>query len=554
MKINKILFGFVIGLALAACTEMDQIVPASGTMLKEQVQKTYADYPERAEAPFAGMFTDIGLPAKLYETPDDWEFLMIMFCNDLESGDALIADSGYNWFSVCGEYSSRSATYRNPAIRYRVPYNMIASANTFLASYDEAQMIADDNKDALAKMAQAKALRAYSYMYLAPQYQFAPNTYVDADGDYGKNLPCVPIITNETPDPANNPRATVQEIYNIVVEDLDWAIQYLDGYTRPSKNYIDQHVAYGLRARANLLLGNWQAAYDDAVAAADGYTPASIADVSKPYFYDINSEDNWIWGYDMTTDNALRYRYATTSSWLRSFSAWSYSAACAVYTCINKLLWDLIPATDVRKGWWVDENLESPLLNGLAWPGFPDVANADDGGDSKLPYSAYTNVKFGCFSVGTTSNDEDMPLMRVEEMLLIQAEALANIQGKEADAKEIVTKFVTTYRDPEYVFNAHGFTTLDEIWFQRRVELWGEGFGVLDNLRLNKNIIRFNGDPKSTNFADAFRFNIEAQDPWLRMRFPQGETNTNFGIVDNTGGSTPSIDQNPNLKDGVIAK
>lgn len=62
--------------------------------------------PERAAAPFANMFIDIGRPAKLYSTPDDWEFLMAMFCNDLEGADALIADTGYNWFSVCGEYSS----------------------------------------------------------------------------------------------------------------------------------------------------------------------------------------------------------------------------------------------------------------------------------------------------------------------------------------------------------------------------------------------------------------------------------------------------------------
>lgn len=554
MKMNKLFFVLSVGLAatMVACTEMDDIVPAGGTMLVTQVQDTYAAYPTRSTASFSGMFTDIGLPDKLYSTPDDWEFLMIMFCNDLEGGDALMPNNNYNWFSVCGEYSSRSATYRNPAIRYRVPYNMIASANTFLASYNEEEIEAADNKEALAMIAQAKVLRAWSYMYLAPQYQFAPNTYVNADGDYGRNLPCVPIITNETEDPANNPRATVGEIYDIVLADLDYAVAKLDGFTRSSKMYIDQHVAYGIRARANLLMGNWQAAYDDASKAAEGYTPASIADVSKPAFMDI-SESNWIWGYDMTTDNALNGRYATTSGWLRSFSAWSYSAAVNCYTCINKLLWDLIPATDVRKGWWVDENLESPLLAGLAWPGFDDVANADDGGDSKVPYIPYTNVKFGCLTVGTTANDEDMPLMRVEEMILIQAEAQANL-GNEDKAKQIVTDFVRTYRDPEYVFNAHGFSTLDEIWYQRRVELWGEGFGVLDNLRLDKNIIRFNGDPKSTNYADAFRFNIESQDPWLRMRFPQGETNTNFGIKDNVGGSTPTIDQNPNLKDGVIAR
>jgi hypothetical protein len=246
--------------------------------------------------------------------------------------------------------------------------------------------------------------------------------------------------------------------------------------------------------------------------------------------------------------NSWNGLYATTSGWLRSFSNSAYSCATQTYVCINTLLWNKIPDTDVRKGWWVDENLESPLLEGLKWPGFDDVANADDGGDAKLPYLPYTNVKFGCNPIATDVNEEDMPLMRVEEMILIQAEAKAHSDA--GTAKSILENFVKTYRDPSYSADAGGRTLLDEIWFQRRVELWGEGFGVFDNLRLDKPIVRSHGEGTS-NIADAFRFNLDSQDPWLRMRFPQGEMNTNFGIVDNQGGQQPTIDMNPGLRDGV---
>ena len=544
MKLNKIIFAFAAGLAFIACNKMDEIIPQSGTMLATQVQETNIIAPSRASASFNGMFTNIGKPRKMYNTPDDWEFLMILFCNDLEGADALIADSGYNWFSVCGEYSSRNNTYRNPAIRYRAPYNMIGDVNTFISGY--AEDVTDET--AINMIAQARVLRAYSYMMLAPQYQFAPLTQT-SEG-LGKDLPCVPLVTPATEDFTNNPRATVGEVYNFVLEDLDYAVEKLDGASRTSKMFIDGNVAHGLRARVHLLLGNWDQAYNDAVAAANGYEPASIFEVSKPAFMDI-SEHNWIWGYDMAaglpTDVGGNGLYATTSSWLRSFSNWSYSAACQVYTCINKLLWDKIPATDVRKGWWVDENLESPNLAGLAWPGFPDVANADDGSD-KLPYLPYTNVKFGCNPIATVVNEEDMPLMRVEEMILIQAEAKAHTDA--ATATNILESFVQNYRDPAYSASASGRTLLDEIWFQRRVELWGEGFGVFDNLRLDKPIVRSHG-AASSNIADAFRFNLDSQDPWLRMRFPQGEMNTNFGIVDNQGGQQPTIDMNPGLRDGV---
>lgn len=549
MKLNKLYFAIVaVAVALASCSKIDRIVPEGGTLLASQVQETNAIIPSRASASFNGMFTAIGQPCKMYDTPDDWEFLMIMFCNDLEGADALIADSGYNWFSVCGEYSSRNNTYRNPAIRYRAPYNMIGDVNTFLAGFAE-----DVDDPALLNMiAQARVLRAYSYMMLAPQYQFAPLTQT-SEGK-GADLPCVPLVTPTTEDFTNNPRATVKEVYDFVLEDLDYAVANLEGTTRSSKMYIDGNVAHGLRARVHLLLGNWDQAYNDAVAAASGYEPATIAEVSKPAFYDI-SEHNWIWGYDMADGyptyvaNNVRGNglYATTASWLRSFSNNGYAPACQCYTCINSLLWNKIPATDVRKGWWVDENLDSPLLDGLAWPGFPDVANADDG-DNKKPFLPYANVKFGARSIGNVTNEEDMPLMRVEEMILIQAEAKAHTDA--GTATSILENFVQTYRDPSYSAAAGGRTLLDEIWFQRRIELWGEGFGVFDNLRLDKPIVRSHG-AGSSNIADAFRFNLDSQDPWLRMRFPQGEMNTNFGIVDNQGGQQPTIDMNPGLRDGV---
>ena len=483
------------------------------------------------------LYVDIGRSAKQYSTPDDWEFLMILFCNDLEGADMVMPDSGYNWFSVCGEYSSRNANYRNPRIRYRTPYNMIESANTILDGFGEDV----DDPNSIGIMAQARALRAWSYMLLAPDFQF--NYQVD----YYK--PCVPIITQEPVDYTNNPRACVKDVYNLIIEDLSFAVDELEGESRPSKMYIDGNVAHGLRARAFLDMGEWEKAYYDAVCAAQGYTPATVEEVSKPSFYDI-SEHNWIWGYDMTPEVASVYRYATTSSWLRSFSGWGYACATQCYSCINKLLYDKIPENDIRKQWWVDEDLNSTLLNGLAWPGFDDVANASDGGDVKLPYIPYTNVKFGCYSVGTEANDEDMPLMRVEEMILIQAECKARM-GDENGAKTILENFVNTYRmsSGTYSAQAGGRSILDEIWFQRRVELWGEGFGIHDTKRLNKPLVRFHDD--QGNIPAAFRFNLPNDDLWLLMRFPQNELNTNFAIVDNNGGHQPVTDENPGLRDGV---
>lgn len=544
MKHNKFAFIALASLALAAC-DMEDVVPQGGTLLATQVQETNLAAPSRAEATFSGMFTLLGEPLSISfssSRPDNFGFLMMVYSNDLEAADIVTANSGYNWFSVCGELTSRNADYANPYIRYAAVYNQIAAANDIIKSFP-----ADtEDPDAINKIAQARAIRAFSYLNIAPYFQFSY-----AAG--GADLPCVPIVTETTEDFTNNPRATVSDVYALIIEDLTYAIEKLEGYTRPDKGKVDQQVAYGLRARAYLNMQMWAEAAADAAKAAEGYTPASMEEVSHPTFKDIN-EANWIWGYDMSETTAAIYPYATATSWIRPFTNNGYAAGTQVYACCNNLLYNKIPASDVRKGWWVDENLESPLLEGLTWTDTETGESASGNAIStfvtadKMAYLPYTAVKFGCNTVGTVLNDEDWPFMRVEEMILIQAEATAKA-GDEAAGRAILDNFVKTYRDPEYSSIATGRSFSDEIWFQRRVELWGEGFSNNDTRRLNKPLVRFH-DSKS-NFPEAFRFNMPADDGWWLLRFTTSELNTNFGIVDNTGGAQPVQDQYAELRDGV---
>ncbi|MGM9747497.1 MAG: RagB/SusD family nutrient uptake outer membrane protein, partial [Candidatus Cryptobacteroides sp.] len=479
--------------------------------------------------------------------PDNFSFVMMDFSNDLEGPDIATADNNYNWFSVCMEYTSRNADYANPYIRYRGCYDEIGRANDLMKMYGE---ITDEmSADIRYKVAQAYVIRAFSYLHLAPYFQF--NYQLAAD------KPCVPIVTTEDVDYTQNPRATVKEVYDLIVSDLTFAIEHLEGYSRPDKSKIDQQVAYGLRARAYLDMGKWAEAAEDAAKAAEGYTPATIAEVSVPSFYDIN-EPNWIWGYDMTPTVAETFPYATSSSWIRSFSAYSYSAGTGTYSCINNLLYDKIPDTDVRKGWWVNESLNSPLLEGLSWAWknsdgksgtFKGQEIATGEYDDKVAFTPYTNVKFGCIEAGTVLNQEDWPFMRVEEMILIQAEALYK-SGKTAEGRQMLENFVKTYRDPSYSLGASGMTFENEVWFQRRVELWGEGFSNNDCRRLDKPVVRFHSGEDSC-YPENFRINLAHDDGWLLMRFCTAELNTNFAIVDNTEGSAPQIGQNGDLRDGV---
>lgn len=496
--------------------------------------------PEQALEAYNAMYVQLGTPNSCgYNKPDDYGLISVSFSNDIEAADLFLPNSGYNWYSVCGELTSRSGNYRNAAIRYNACYNVISAANKVLNAYDEES----DDPEVQAMIGEAHAIRAFAYLNLAPYYQVSYTSSADA-----KNLPCVPLLTHES-DPKNNPRATVQEVYNQIVSDLNAAIDKLNGWERSDKSRIDQQVAYGLRARAYLNMGMWSEAAADAAVAMRGFEPASMYDVSTPFLYDIN-ESNWIWGYDMTEEIASINTYATSSGWLRSFSGDGYATACQTYSMINSDLYDMIPSSDVRKGWWVNEDLTSPLLNRLSWDNLKgqDIASGYIDG-VKEQFLPYTNVKFGMNYLGNTANDEDWCWMRAEEMILIRVEGLAKSGNADA-ASQLLTSFVTTYRDPDYDINARGLSLEDEIWFQRRVELWGEGFSNNDTRRLNKPLVRFH-ENKENNCPYAFRLNMSADNGWWLLRFPATALKENAALVDNVDGEIPEPGVTYDLLDGV---
>ncbi len=541
MKLNKISILMLAAVAtLASCNDINEQNPAGGINTLQQIQETNEAIASRSEATFLGMYSMMGKPLATYGTSssraDDFGYISASFSQDIEGADVVVEDNNYNWFSVAAEYTSRTPNYANPYMRYKLPYNQIGVCNELINALPEGSN----------HWAQAKAVRAFAYMSLAPYFAFS----------YSKDKTALDIpLLQDGVDYTNNPRATLEEVYTYILNDLDEAIAALaqSDEKRADKTQVDVNVAYGLRARCELAMGKYAEAAADAEKAMQGYTPASIAEVSVPSFYNIE-DHNWMWGIDITNAQEQVYPYATSASWIGSFSSNAYSAACQCYASCNILLWNQIPATDVRKGWWVDENLQSPLLDGQKWDnGSGNVAEGQDIAtyeyDDKMAFLPYTNVKFGMMSgIGAATNNNDWPLMRVEEMILIQAEGLAR-SGNEAKAKEVLTNFVKTYRDSNYSIPAMRDLT-DEIWFQRRVELWGEGFFVADAKRMSKPIVRFHEGEK-TNWPDAFKFNLAADDGWLNMRFSQRETDNNKGIIDNTGGSVPVPGQNGNLRDGV---
>ena len=126
-------------LALGGCVAMDDIKPASGTLLKGQLDETVEAVPSRADAQYIGMYTKLGDPLSFgrfaSDRPDDFGFIMMAISNDMEAADVVTANNNYNWFSPCMELSSRNADYANPYIRYRGIYDEISRAHDVMNLY-----------------------------------------------------------------------------------------------------------------------------------------------------------------------------------------------------------------------------------------------------------------------------------------------------------------------------------------------------------------------------------------------------------------------------------
>ena len=116
--------------------------------------------------------------------------------------------------------------------------------------------------------------------------------------------------------------------------------------------------------------------------------------------------------------------------------------------------------------------------------------------------------------------------MRVEEMYFIEAEAAAHLNA--ADGQTLINNFMTTYRDAEYNCTATGNDLIDEIVFQKRVELWGEGHTFFDVKRLNMSVTR--GYP-GTNWYDLTRLNTNGRPAWMNFVIVRTEANNNQGLV-----------------------
>ncbi|MGM9846648.1 MAG: RagB/SusD family nutrient uptake outer membrane protein [Muribaculaceae bacterium] len=516
-NINKILATALMSVALVGCNELDTEYEG-GLATSDQKGNTLAAKPELALAGVTGISANSSVYMGVTGGHDDFGYPGLMLLFDHLTQDMPARNVGYNWFNAYQAYVDFDKTADAPSLIWYNMYKQINSANNVLQTIP-----ADtDNPELMMYRAQALGFRAFDYWVLAQSFA---RTY------YGNQTkPCVPIITEENQIQVaaeGCARNTVQEVYDKILADLNTAIENCEAsglsvnklLDVKSRRLLNLDALYGLRARVYLTMHEYAKAAEDARKAIEvsSCTPLTIAEVSKPGF---NGFDHaWMWGIAIAeTDRVVTSGIVNFPSHMCSF-AYGYVTVGAWRTLAQDVF-AVIPASDVRKGWWLDENYTSPNVTDAQ---LEYLYSFGEGSikDTKAGILPFTNVKFDSYQsvLGTSTNASDIPLMRIEEMYYILAEGLA-MSGNTGEALSVLTNFEKTYRNPSFSTSA---ATADEIqnviWNKRRIEFWGEGLSWFDVKRLNKGI-----DRTKAGYPDAFIYQLDPDNDVLAWIFPIPET------------------------------
>lgn len=433
--------------------------------------------------------------------------------------------SGYDWFTYWKNGTVLGPTQTVTRYAWYCYYNFIKSCNDVIGMLPDPEVLGDSEK---AFLAYSKANRASLYLDMARQFEALENKYTDVSSVAGLT---VPIITENTTEQEarNNPRATRDEIFKFIFDDLDSAEALLtDNSVQGNKTVPSLAVVYGLKARAYLWLGgfdssNYAKAAEFARKAIDESGAKVMTEAQwldpKTGFNTVNN--SWLWYLPQSSENVTNL--VNFVAWRSAEATWGYGSM--VQQGVSSKFWARMSDTDWRKrafigpdpDAWYEENSDISL-----WPACLAV-------DKTYSFNPYASVKFrpaaGEVSTYKTGNATSIPMMRVEEMYLIEAEATAYTNP--SAAAKLLKDFMAT-RDPEFALASETTkSVVDAVIWNKRIEFWGEGIVFYDFKRLNYGIeTGYSG----TNAPTDTRIVTDGRAPWWNFCIPEVETQQNEAL------------------------
>lgn len=506
------------------------------------------------------------------EAVADWGYPCYMHMRDCLLDGMPTTGTGWNYQYVFEAATNLSSYSGYPYYYY---YSMINNCNRIIATRNEDGA----TQSILQQLAITRTYRALSYINLTMMYEFYKTGIEDLDkkaeanGVFGLTVPLV--TENTTSEEAkNNPRAPFYTMYRFIYNDLSLAEKNIAKYERSEKNDINKDVVNGLMARFWMILGSRfdrnaddltlqlqheqdedgyaalgissakdcfakAAEYADKVIAA-GYTPTT-----ESQWHDTSTGFNtanqaWIWDLKFSsTETTPRYWMTLTGTYAAE-PTWAFPAYTSEYRCISSMLFDKIDDNDWRKTTWVaPEDAGAHTVPAKYETLLKDSSAATSSAKTswhRLP--AYTSLKFRPASGNMDSEEEGLlvaiPLMRVEEMYFIKAEAALHTSGLAA-AKGLLESFMNNYRMKGGTYKCDAASADDfisELIAQKYIEFWGEDVMYNDYKRLGLKIDR---KASGTNYLSAYQLKSKTgyTAPWLNFYISDVERSFNQAIAMN---------------------
>ncbi len=414
-------------------------------------------------------------------------------------------------------------------------YHFIASTNAIINEIEESKPTIDAELNNI--LGQSHAYRAWSYYRLVTAYA---KGYIIGNPS---SDPGVPLMTATIAPFEGQKRSTVEEIYTKMEEDINKSITYFENASNPdNKSHLSINAAYGIKARIALSKGDWSTAATAAVKAREGFPLMNeSAWLSGFNTYDLSEV---IWGgrvIDTETTYFRSYFYLISPTFNGSQNRGNPKL-------FNIEKYNQIPDTDYRKKTVLPK---APNTNSAASNGQGGSSQSDPNYDNQADFIAasnavkakygmtsrhnthpYMHVKFLQKNPGTIDPD-DVIYMRSAEMYLIEAEA--KLMQNDIPGAQAALKPLAEARDS--AFDITKFSTketlMDQIKFQRYVELYGEGFSYHDHIRWDQAIDLTNSGASQVLYQDGFmQGKPSVNDAWI-FKIPEDEINANPNITQN---------------------
>lgn len=448
----------------------------------------------------------------------DWGYGSIMHARDVMTGDMSVIASGYDWYSSWAENNAMGEDYIYGQFFWNYYWKFVQTQNNLISAVNPETA----TEPQLGMLGAAQAFRALAYLDMAQMFEFLPNDKTSNINGSGKDVLnlTVPIVREgmTVEQARNNPRVHRDDMAAFILEDLDNAEKNIVYLEEATKTLPHLDVVYGLKARLYMWIGDYVNAKKYARLAIDNASAGVMteADCRDPKT-GFNQLSKWMLGSQLVAEDAtVKTGIVNWASWMCNEAEYGYAAA-EPMTMIDAAMYNRLNNTDFRK-----KMFKAPAGHELSG----QEVYISDAFSKYIP--TYGAIKFrpneGNTEEYTIGSATAFPLMRVEEMYFIEAEAAEHVTAGEG--KELLEAFMTANRDPEYKF-PEGFNAVDEIVFQKRVELWGEGLSFFDYKRLNMSVTR---GYAGTNFDESRTFNTSGRPAWMNICIVRTEKQNNAGL------------------------